>query len=304
MSIVLVFGGSGFVGCHVAKAFRRAGYRVYAASRSGNRSHELLQAEVIPININLNEPATFHPYIEKADIVVDATMGEGLKIVVDATIEIAKATQHKKTLLMTGGAGIYVTQPGELISERSQKKKEFVNAARIDVLLEALKSPHVKPVGFLPPIVLGEDMGRWGNAFFEYVKLHDDGSAVVDLYGDPNRKMPAIHVRDLAAAYVLAAQNINAVAGEEFVVGSDGPSHTWEEVQRRVAELMGANPAKISVKVREPANFVESFRNFSGGLNCKKIHDLLGWKAVHGDYFYELDLYYAAWKAHTAKSTH
>jgi nucleoside-diphosphate-sugar epimerase len=49
MSIVLVFGGSGFVGCHVAKAFRRAGYRVYAASRSGNRSQELLQAEVLPI---------------------------------------------------------------------------------------------------------------------------------------------------------------------------------------------------------------------------------------------------------------
>jgi nucleoside-diphosphate-sugar epimerase len=107
-------------------------------------------------------------------------------------------------------------------------------------------------------------MGRWGNAFFEYVKLHDDGSAVIDLYGDPNRKMPAIHVGDLAAAYVMAAQNINAVAGEEFVLGMEGPAHTWEEVQRRVAELMGATPAKIVVSVREPATPVESFRNFTG----------------------------------------
>lgn len=122
MKTVVVFGGSGFVGCHVAKAFRRAGYAVWAASRSGARSTELLQAEVTPITMyevfrtddcsfspekprlirESDNPETFQTYIEKADIIVDATMGDILKQVVDTTISVSQRTNQKKILLMTG----------------------------------------------------------------------------------------------------------------------------------------------------------------------------------------------------------
>lgn len=159
---------------------------------------------------------------------------------------------------------MYAGKPGEKVTESSPKKEGFANGPRFEILLSALKSPHVHAVGFLPPIVLGEDMGRWGSAFFQYINLNDQGpgSATVDLFGDPLRRMAAIHVRDLAAAYVLAAENITQASGQEFLLAPDVVPHTWEEVQRRVAEIMGADSAKVTVKVREPATDVEKFRNF------------------------------------------
>ena len=76
-------------------------------------------------------------------------------------------------LFFAGGAGVYVSNPGEVVTEKSERKKEFANLSRFEYLMEKLKSPHMNAVGFLPPPVIGEDMGRWGDAFFGLVKIDD-----------------------------------------------------------------------------------------------------------------------------------
>ena len=61
----------------------------------------------------------------------------------------------------------------------------------------------------------------------------------------------------------MAAENIEKVAGQEFLIVEPAKTKPWEQVQRRVAEIMGAHPDKISVSVREPQTQVEAWRNFS-----------------------------------------
>ena len=46
---VLVVGASGYIGDGVARAFRRAGYRVYGLTRDSSKADYFIQNEIIPV---------------------------------------------------------------------------------------------------------------------------------------------------------------------------------------------------------------------------------------------------------------
>jgi len=166
---VFVTGASGYIGHHVAVAFRNAGYRVYGLVRSKEKGKDstsepvpstlvegeaLIRNEVIPVVGDQRKPETWEWVVEKATYVIDTVPDyryeepwKGSRTLLEALAKSSEATGVRKTFIQTSGILMY-PDSSEVRDENSPfppAEHPFLQVAR-DFEKHVLTHPVVCPL--------------------------------------------------------------------------------------------------------------------------------------------------------------
>ena len=71
---LFITGGTGYIGFSVATAFRRAGYAVWALTRSQESAVFLARNEINPVVGSLQQPDSFTDVAAESDVIVHAAI--------------------------------------------------------------------------------------------------------------------------------------------------------------------------------------------------------------------------------------
>ena len=199
--LVTVFGGSGFVGTHLAQALARHGYRVRIAVRRPNLAGEAVMlggvGQIVPIQANLRNEASVQRAAAGADIVINlvgigyeagkqtfrAVNSEGA-----GTVARAARAAGAEALVHVSALGI---EEGARVSAYAESKLEGEKA-----VLEAFPQAVI----LRPSLMFGQ-----GDGFFNKMGAIARMLPFMPVISGDTRFQP-VHVGDVADAIVLAAE--------------------------------------------------------------------------------------------------
>ena len=274
--LVLVTGGSGFVGAHVIVAMIKAGYRVRTTVRSLKREDDVRAM----VRVGGVEDTTGLSFVA-ADLLSDANWADavaGCRYVLhvaspfpatmpaneddlivparEGTLRVLRAARDagvKRVVLTSSfvavGYGLpYRTEPyteadwtnvaGDVTAYG--KSKTLAERAAWDFIAReggALELAVVNPVGIFGP-ALGKDL----STSIEIVKRMLDGA----LPGLPNLAFGFVDVRDLADLHLRAMVD-PAAKGERFLAVADG-TYSLQAIGRVLRERMGAAAQRVPTR--------------------------------------------------------
>lgn len=225
--LVTVFGGSGFVGTHLAQALARHGYRVRIAVRRPNLAGEAVMlggvGQIVPIQANLRNEASVQRAVAGADIVINlvgigyeagkqtfrAVNSEGA-----GTVARAARAAGAEALVHVSALGI---EEGARVSAYAESKLEGEKA-----VLEAFPQAVI----LRPSLMFGQ-----GDGFFNKMGAIARMLPFMPVISGDTRFQP-VHVGDVADAIVLAAEG-KVKTGRIYELG--GPDiETHRELLARV----------------------------------------------------------------------
>jgi len=247
---VLITGATGFVGLHVARAFAARGVRIRALVRASSRTERLRELGVTTEVAPLEDAEALRPVVAGADTVVHLaaltharTGAELARVNVGGTRALLEAVlaaspRPRRLVYLSSLAAVGPAQrpvgrndPPRPLTAYGRSKLEGER-----VLLEAAGSLEV--VVLRAPAVYGP-----GDAellrFFRMAR-----AGVVPVPSGPARPLQLVHVRDLAAAVVLAAVTPGA-RGVYHVASPE--AQPWAEVCRALGRAMGREVRLVKV---------------------------------------------------------
>jgi len=229
--LVTVFGGSGFVGRHVVRAFARRGWRVRAAVRRPDLAGFLQTSgnvgQVQAVQSNLRYPASIAAAVEGAEIVINAagvksqsgrqsyeavhTFGSG---------EAARAAR-------AAGASAFIQISG-LGADAHADNRYIASKGRAE---DAARSAFPDAVILRPSVVFGPE-DEFLNRFAEVARM----LPVLPMFGGGGVRMQPVYVGDIALAAALAIDG-KLAAGQTYELG--GPETlTLQEIMQRVLAIV------------------------------------------------------------------
>jgi len=238
---VTVFGGSGFVGRSVVRAFARAGARVRVAARrlafveATRTAGEV--GQVVPVIANLRMPDSVRRAAEGSQVVVNA-----------AGIPFQRLRQRYEAVHVAGAAAIAeaaraggaerVIHISGLGADDRESRNPFI---RSKVGAEgAIVAGFPRATILRPSVVFGPD-----DAMFNRMARIATTAPFLPLVGDGRARVQPIFVGDLAAAVVAAATRPET-AGMVFELG--GPQvFTYREIAALVLRQIGRDKPVIGV---------------------------------------------------------
>src|SRR5262245_61053052 len=168
---VFVTGATGYIGSHVARAFRRAGHDVWGLVRNKAKAASLAEFEIMPVIGTLQDPASYRAAAERCGLLVHVAADyEGDIVGLDRkTVETLIASGERgarpKTLLYTSGTWVY----GETGERRVDETAPLTPAERFAWRPETerliLESRSVRGLVVRPGCVYGGPGGMWGDWF-------------------------------------------------------------------------------------------------------------------------------------------
>lgn len=199
--LVTIFGGSGFVGRHLVRAFARRGWRVRAAVRRPDLAGYLQPAgavgQVHSVQANLRYPESIAAAVEGAEIVINAAgvmRAQGRQsyeaVHVFGSSEIARAARAvgARALIQVSGLGADPASGNAYIASKGRAETAAREAFPDTVVLR-------------PSVVFGpEDV--FFNRFGELARL----SPLIPLFGGGQTRLQPVYVGDIAAAAVTAIE--------------------------------------------------------------------------------------------------
>ena len=210
---VLVVGGTGWVGHHIAQAFHAVGYDVTICSRGRKNTYLNEIPEEIPrVQADkTNEAQIAEVLAARYDVVVDSVPTEAG---IDNIVKRARGLKHYVHCSSTGGYAPLPFIPGDETMPYDHflggwKAKGIVDAKVMDLCCRGrlpatvLRPCYITGPGMLPLDNLG---GRREDFITDILvgkplDLPDDGQALLQ----------PIHVEDLAEAFVLAAEEPRSI---------------------------------------------------------------------------------------------
>ncbi len=219
--LVVVFGGSGFIGKQVVRALAKRGYRVRIAMRRPHLGHELrVMGDVGQIQIvqaNIRFPHSINAALEDADAVVNlvATMFESGKqtfetLQVEGAKAVAEAAAKRGIKRVVQMSALGAAPKGSRYARSKYRGERAV--------LDAVPTATI----LRPSVVFGPE-DKFFNRFAEMVRnpfLHGMAGAV-PMIGGGKTKFQPIFVGDVADA-VVAALGKREAQGRVYELG--GPS--------------------------------------------------------------------------------
>lgn len=309
MAKVLVVGASGYIGEGVARAFRRAGYRVYGVVRKHDPKvwEHLLRNEITPVQGDLGSPEKYKDIIKECSIFVDAIYDKASSPVFLDYLKKEKAhtiENYKSLYIMTSGIMTYYPGEADLEyglppkdeSQDPPAKDEIEMVPKKKFENTVLTTTELRTVVIRPGFVYGGHGGVIMPMFFGI----DVTAPKLVIHGRRDKRWSWVHVDDLGEAYVKVAKAGSIVNNQIFnIAAPDNP--TFEDLKVTCARTAGWKGTEI---VQEPLP-ADAFRqkNWETNviINAQKAYDLLGWKPSHIGVLNEVDLYYASWKASQGK---
>jgi nucleoside-diphosphate-sugar epimerase len=290
-NMVLVTGGTGFVGIHCILQLLQKGYHVKTTLRSLNRKNEVLDMLKVGgidsfdhiefIQADLTSDTNWDKAVENCDYVLHVASPIHLRIpkdenemiipAVEGTLRVLKAARDAgvKRVVMTsnfGAVGYSHKDKSRLITEESwtdpnekglsayNKSKVLAERAAWDFIQTAggnLELSVINPMG-----IFGPSLGPGLSSGFELLKKVLDGS----MKRIPNITLGIVDVRDVADLHIRAMTS-SAAKGQRFLALAGG-TLSLPEIAGLLKETIGDATKHVSTK-RMPDWFVRIAALFS-----------------------------------------
>ena len=235
--MILLTGGTGFVGGHVAHALRAQSRDVRALVRDPARAERLATWGCELATGDVTDPAGLKPAVAGCDVVVHL-----VAIIAGSRSEFERVmTQGTKNLVAAAqeaGVRRFVLMSALGVGEETKDLTPYYHA-KWEMEL-TVKDSGLEHVIFRPSFVFGRDGGVLP-LFVRQVRW----SPVTPVLGKGENRLQPIWVEDVAA-YFAASVDPPAAASRTFELG--GPDAiTWNELYRRIASALGKRRARVNV---------------------------------------------------------
>ena len=217
---LFITGGTGYIGRAVARKAASLGHQVTVLARDGTSvaAEELVRVGVRLHPGDLKEPESFSAAAGAADGVIHAaSTNDASAGAVDEAAAVAMLSQLNSgaAFVYTSGTWVYGDTRGEAATEASALNPTPLVAWRpaVERRVRALAERRsIAAVVLRPAMVHG-----LGGGVFGMLAGMARQSGSVKLVGDGRNHWPAVHVNDLATAYLSAVER--AASGDAGVVG-------------------------------------------------------------------------------------
>jgi nucleoside-diphosphate-sugar epimerase len=217
---LFITGGTGYIGRAVAAKAVSLGHQVTALVRDDTSAHaKALTGLGVKLHRgDLREPESFAEAAGAADGVVHtASTNDASAAKADeaAVVAILSRLQPRAAFVYTSGTWVYGNTTGEPATETSTLNPTPLVAWRPAVeqrVLELARNRSVAAVVLRPGMVHGH-----GGGIFGMLAGMVGQTGSVSIVGDGRNHWPAVHVDDLAAAYLSAVER--AARGDDRVSG-------------------------------------------------------------------------------------
>ena len=299
---ILITGGAGFIGSHLADAYLRRGDEVYVLddlSTGSIRNIEHLKNDAnfhYTIDTVQNQPVTAE-LIDQCDVVVHLAAAVGVKLIVESpvrTIEtnvhgtevvLSLANKKKKKVLIASTSEVYglsaeipFREDGNLVMGATTKGRwSYACSKAIDEFLALAYWRERK----LPTVIVRlfntvgpRQTGQYGMVIPTFVKQALAGRPIT-VYGDGRQSRCFGYVGDVVGALIKLVDHDGAV-GEVFNIGSNEETSIVELAQR-VKELTHSQSEIVFVPYDEA--YEEGFEDMPRRIpDITKVNALVGFR--------------------------
>ena len=234
---ILVTGGTGFVGGHVAHALRARELPVRALVRDRSRASRLTAWGVDLVQGDITDPAALRAACSGADAIVHlVAIIKGSRS--DFERVMAQGTRGLVAAAEDAGVRRIVLASALGLNERSKDAVPYF-AAKWE-MERAVRESRLEHVIFRPSFVFGKD----GGALPTFVRLAR-WTPVTPIVGPGTQRLQPIWVDDVAEYYVRAL-DLPQATDRTFEIG--GPEAlTWNEFWERLKRVLGVRRPSVHV---------------------------------------------------------
>jgi UDP-glucose 4-epimerase len=299
---VLITGGAGFIGSHLADAYLQRGDHVYviddlSTGKIENIQHLKGQSRFhYTIDTVHNQPVTAE-LVDQCDVIFHLAAAVGVKLIVESpvrTIEtnvrgtevvLALANKKKKKVLVASTSEVYglsadvpFREDGNLVMGATTKGRwSYACSKAIDEFLALAYWREKK----LPTIIVRlfntvgpRQTGQYGMVIPTFVKQALSGRPIT-VYGDGNQSRCFGYVGDVVGALVKVMDHTDAV-GQVFNIGSNQEISILKLAQR-VKELTQSDSEIVFIPYDEA--YEEGFEDMPRRVpDIAKISELVGFE--------------------------
>lgn len=263
---ILITGGAGFIGSHLAETLVEKGHQVVAldnlstgrvenlSSLVGNPSFQLVVGSIL-------DERLVDKFVERCDVVFHLAAAVGVQLIVNHPLEslttnirgseivLGMADRYRKTVLITSTSEIYGKNTNGPLKEDEDRilgsplksRWAYSTSKAVD---EILAYTYWKEKG-IPTIIVRlfntvgpRQTGAYGMVIPRFVQQALKGEPLT-VYGDGKQSRCFLHVREAVQAMCKLIE-LPEAAGEAFNIGSQ-EEITMEQLAQLVIELTGSN---------------------------------------------------------------
>jgi UDP-glucose 4-epimerase len=300
---VLITGGAGFIGSHLADALLAQGDAVTILDNltTGSRANIAHIENQITIHQgDIRDEALVDSLVKDADLVLHMAAALGVKNIMENTVEsvsinftgsdvvLKAATEHKKRLVIASTSEIYGKNPQQPLNEESdrvvgapQKIRWTYSDAKAleEAIAHTLHRTHglkVTTVRFFNTVG-PRQTGQYGMVLPRFVQQALNNEDIT-IYDDGSQSRVFCHVDDAVRA-VLALVKDDSTIGDYFNVGGIGEV-TIKELAERVIARTGSKSKLVSIPFDQAygAGFEDMQRRVP---DISKVQAKIGWSPEH-----------------------
>jgi nucleoside-diphosphate-sugar epimerase len=277
MMTVFITGATGYIGGGVARAFLRRKDRVIGLSRRSDKAEGLGHAGIEPVVGSLADGAVLEETAARSDVVVHAAADSGADAhALDeaAVTAVLRGLGEGGRLLYTSGTWVFGDTGTGVADEETARN------AIAEVWWRPLVEDRVMAGGgtvIRPGVVYGGESGMTAE-WFGAIRA----GRPVEVVGDGRNIWPMVHVDDLAAAYVLAAEH--APPGRSYNIVDDSRD-TWLDLLHRIGEREGRPPVVRHLDwetAQSRLGVMAEALSITQRVSNHRAKTELGWKPEHG----------------------
>lgn len=284
---VFVTGATGYIGRNVARAFRRAGWRVLGLTRDTAKAAGLTAEEITPVIGALQDHARWRVAAASADVLVHAAVDYTVDTMAldQATTKtlIEIASERGATLIYTSGVWVHGRTGAQVADETTPLAPAEIVAKRPATERLVLEAAKLRGIVIRPAIVYGRQGGLTACFFTDQ-----------PVVGDGSNHWSMVHVDDLADAYVRAAEC--AKAGSVYIVADE--SHTTVRELASAARRAAAVSAELTwlpvAEARKTLGGLADALALDQRLSAARAQRELDWRPAHPQFTADAATYAAA----------
>jgi uncharacterized protein YbjT (DUF2867 family) len=237
--VILVTGGTGFIGPKVVHALRAEDREVRCLVRKPDKAGTLKAWDCEVVQGDVTDPESLRRAAEGCDAVVHL-----VSIIAGSPSDLQRVmtegTQNLVAAAQRAGVRRFVLMSALGVSEQTRTLVPYY-ASKLE-MEQAVHSSGLEHVIFRPSFVFGRDGGALP-LFVRQVRW----SPVTPVIGSGKRLLQPIWVDDVAA-FFAAAVDLPAAANRTFDLG--GPNRvSWNELYERIARTLGKRRRRLHVPV-------------------------------------------------------